>query len=278
MTHALHPRRRMGTAADTIRLLFRKDKEPFLRLRAILGFMPRRLAYYRTALLHKSLGTKDANSHKLVNNERLEFLGDAVLGCAVADVLYRRYPNKQEGYLTTLRSKIVRRETLNQLAVQLGLNQLVRRIDRVSTAHNSYINGNAFEAFFGAIYLDRGYDYCMRFLEEVVFRRYIDIESVARTEENYKSRLIEWCQRYGLQVQFEIISQQLQDHGSTPKFVSRVCVEGVFCGRGEGYTKKESHQHAAYQAYRRVKRNAAFSNSLMEARAKRTREAAQNTK
>lgn len=278
MIHALHPRRRMGTAADSIRLLFRKDKEPFLRLKAILGFMPHRMEYYRTALLHKSLGAKDENSHKRVNNERLEFLGDAVLGCAVADVLYRRYPNKQEGYLTTLRAKIVKRETLNQLAVQLGLNQLIKHIGRISTAHNSYINGNAFEAFFGAIYLDRGYGYCMRFLEDVVFRRYIDIASVARTEENYKSRLIEWCQRYGLQVQFEIISQQLQDHGSTPKFVSRVCVEGIFCGRGDGYSKKESHQHAAFQAYRRVVHNAAFSNSLMEARAKREREEVKNTK
>lgn len=278
MTHTLHPRRRMGVAADSIRLLFRKDKEPFLRLKAILGFMPHRLAYYHTALLHKSIGAKDENSHKLVNNERLEFLGDAVLGCAVADVLYRRYPNKQEGYLTTLRAKIVRRETLNQLAVQLGLNQLVHHIGHVTSAHNSYINGNAFEAFFGAIYLDRGYTYCMRFLEEVVFRRYIDIAAVARTEENYKSRLIEWCQKYGLQVQFEIVSQQLQDHGCTPKFVSRVCVEGVFCGRGEGYTKKESHQHAAYQAYRRVRRNVAFSNSLMEARAKRKHEEGKDTK
>jgi len=278
MTHTLHPRRRMDAAADTIRLLFRKDKEPFLRLRAILGFTPRRLALYRTALLHKSLGEKDVNNHRLVNNERLEFLGDAVLSSAVADVLFRRYPNKQEGYLTTLRSKIVKRETLNQLAVQLGLDQLVRYIGCVSAAHNSYINGNAFEAFFGAIYLDRGYDYCMRFLEEVVFSRYIDIAEMARTEENYKSRLIEWCQKYGLRVQFEIISQQLQDHGNSPKFVSRVCIEGVFCGRGEGYTKKESHQHAAYQAYRRVRRNVAFSNSLMEARTRREREEAKNTK
>lgn len=269
MTRHLHPRRRLGTAADTIRLLFRKDKEPFLRLRVILGFLPHRLGYYRTALLHKSCAEKDAQSHRYVNNERLEYLGDAVLGCAVADVLYHRYPNKQEGYLTTLRSKIVKRETLNQLAVQLGLDQLVHHIEQNGQPHNSYINGNAFEAFVGAIYLDRGYGYCMRFLQEVVFQRYIDIEAVAHTEENYKSRLIEWCQKYGLQVQFELVSQQMTNGGSTPTFVSRVSIEGRFCGRGSGFSKKESHQNAAQQAYRHIRRDPAFANGLMEARSQR---------
>jgi len=278
MIHALFPRRRMVSAADTLRLLFRKDKEPFLRLEAIMGFLPQCLDFYRTALLHKSCGAKDELSHHQVNNERLEFLGDAVLGCAVADILYHRYPNKQEGYLTTLRSKIVKRETLNGIAVKLGLDQLVRHIGQATTGHNSYMNGNAFEAFVGAIYLDRGYDYCIKFLQEKVLDHCINIETVSQTEENYKSRLIEWCQKYGLQVRFELISQEMKNHGSIPTFVSRVCIEDIFCGRGNGYSKKESHQNAARQAYQRVTHRQAFVSSLMEARNRRTRETVADTK
>jgi ribonuclease-3 len=128
------------------------------------------------------------------------------------------------------------------------------------------MNGNAFEAFFGAIYLDRGYSYCMRFMRDVVFKKYVNIEEVAKTEENYKSKLIEWCQKYQLSVQFEMVSQRILSDNNTPKFVSRVVIAGVYCGQGEGFSKKESHQNAARQAYRHIKRDVAFANSLMQAR------------
>lgn len=255
--------------------------------------MPHNLSLYRMALMHKSMHkvhaqeleevTKNAQadgakSKKVrrhlqqvkqnlrIDNERLEFLGDAVLGAVVADLLYFRYANKQEGFLTTLRSKLVRRDSLNKVAEQIGLDKLVLYDGRMTSAHNSYMSGNAFEAFVGAIYLDRGYDYCVRFLRDVVFARHVSIDEVAKTEENYKSRLIEWCQKYQLQVDFECVSQHMLSDRNTPKFGSRVTIEGIYCGQGEGFSKKESHQNAARQAYRHIRRDVAFVNTLMEAR------------
>ena len=180
------------TTVDRIRLFFRKEKEPFLQLHKMLGFYPHNISLYREALLHKSY-TKYRNEKSNLNNERLEFLGDAVLSAVVADILYEHYDNKQEGFLTTLRSKLVKRETLNKLAEQIGLDKFIQHIGPVTSAHNSYMGGNAFEALLGAIYLDRGYSYCIKFMQEQVFKHYIDMEKVAATEENFKSRLIEWC-------------------------------------------------------------------------------------
>ena len=239
-----------------------------MQLRNILGFLPRDIKLYQTALMHKSLTLRE-KGEKHINNERLEYLGDAVLSAVVADILYQRYPNKQEGFLTTLRSKLVRRDTLNKLAVQMGLDKLVLYSGRATSAHNSYMNGNAFEAFFGAIYLDRGYEYCMSFARDVIFKKYINIEDVSKTEENYKSKLIEWCQKYQFEFKFDIVSQKILQDRNTPKFVSRVTIEGVYCGTGDGYSKKESHQKAAQQAYKHIRRNAAFVNTLIDARSKR---------
>ena len=239
-----------------------------MQLRNILGFLPRDIRLYQTALMHKSLTLRE-KGEKHINNERLEYLGDAVLSAVVADILYQRYPNKQEGFLTTLRSKLVRRDTLNKLAVQMGLDKLVLYSGRATSAHNSYMNGNAFEAFFGAIYLDRGYEYCMSFARDVIYKKYINIEEVSKTEENYKSKLIEWCQKYQFEFKFDIVSQKILQDRNTPKFVSRVTIEGVYCGTGDGYSKKESHQKAAQQAYKHIRRNAAFVNTLIDARSKR---------
>lgn len=258
---------------DSLRLLFHKEKEPFLQLKSILGFMPHNLQIYRTALSHKSLVTKTKGIRR-VNNERMEFLGDAVLESIVSDVLYRKYPNKQEGFLSTLRSRIVCRETLNDLAVKIGLDKLVLHSGSIGNAHNNYVNGNAFEAFCGAVYLDRGYTYCLRFIEDVIFRKFINIENLAKRKDNYKSKLIEWCQKYQLAVQFNLVSQTMLPGQNTPKFVSQVTIEGVYCGNGDGYSKKESQQNAACQAFRRVNRDAAFVNTLIEARSRHRQTAA----
>lgn len=255
---------RLETLSENIRLLFLKEKEPFLRLRQLLGFLPHDLSLYRLALMHKSASRSE--NHVYLNNERLEFLGDAVLDSVMADILYTRFPNKQEGFLTTLRSKLVRRDMLNDVAVRIGLDQLVLHADHISSAHNNYVNGNAFEAFVGAIYLDRGYAYCLRFLRDVVYTRYVDIEKVSRTEENYKSRLIEWCQKQRLHFQFEMVSQRVLADHATAKFVSRILIEGVFCGSGEGYSKKESHQAAARQAWKRLHKDKRLLAQLTELR------------
>ncbi len=251
-----------------IRLLFHQGKKPFSELKAILGFMPRDLRYYRIALMHKSASERVRGHHK-INNERLEFLGDAVLDAIVADIIFRRYPDCQEGFMTTLRSKLVKRDRLNRLAEQIGLDKLILFTGKASSAHNSYMNGNAFEAFVGAIYLDRGYAYCKKFMTNVILKKYVDLNELSKVEENYKSKVIEWCQRRQLKVRFEIISQQKQSDYSTPKFVSRVMIEDVYCGRGEGYSKKESHQEAARQAYKRITRNAPLAKQLLSAHAER---------
>lgn len=251
---------RIRNKIDKIRLSFLKDKEPYLNLYKIMGFYPHRLMLYQTALRHRSCQGKQKSN---LNNERLEFLGDAVLGAIVADILYNKYRNRQEGFLTTLRSKLVKRETLNQLAVQIGLDKLVLHSSHLHVTRNSSLNGNAFEAFIGAIYLDRGYKRCYQFMTERIFAHYLNIEKIANTEENFKSMLIEWCQKGQLKVTFETTDEFKEDN--TPKFVSEVFIEGISCGKGSGYTKKESHQNASRSAIGKVKSDVGFVNKLFEA-------------
>ncbi len=284
---------------DTIRLLFVSEKKPFLRLKSILGFYPHNLDLYRLALMHKSVAYHEfdkaknavATKHKMrkekreqenkrlteelhsityINNERLEFLGDAMLGAIVADILYKHYGRKQEGFLTNLRSKIVCRKSLNKLAVDLGLDKLIKHTGAVTTGHNSFMSGNAFEAFIGAIYLDRGFSYCYRFLEEVVFKRYINIEEEAKKEENFKSVLIEWCQKHQYKVAFSQKESRDGKSHNAPMFHSSVLIEGIPCGTGDGYSKKESDQNAAKQALQRIKRDKDLQNGLKSVRKKQT--------
>lgn len=178
---------------DKIRLLFRKDKRSYLCFYKILGFFPHNIQIYQQALLHKSTSIRSEKGRPL-NNERLEFLGDAILDAIVGDIVYKHFDGRREGFLTNTRSKIVQRETLNKLAVEIGLDKLVKYSTR-SSSHNSYMYGNAFEAFIGAIYLDQGYDRCKQFMEEKIFKNYIDLDKMSRKEVNFKSKLIEWSQK-----------------------------------------------------------------------------------
>lgn len=282
-----------------IRLLFVSEKKPFLRLKSILGFYPHSLEPYRLALIHKSVAYHEfdraknaaATKHKMckdkreqenkklneelrsityINNERLEFLGDAMLGAIVADILYKHYGRKQEGFLTNLRSKIVCRKSLNKLAVDMGLDKLIKHTGAVTTGHNSFMNGNAFEAFIGAIYLDRGFNYCYRFIEDVVFKHYINIEEEAKKEENFKSVLIEWCQKHQYKVAFSQKESRDDKSHNAPMFHSSVLIEGIPCGTGDGYSKKESDQNAAKQALQRIKRDKDLQNGLKNVRKKQT--------
>ena len=174
---------------DKIRLLFNKNRESYFCFYRILGFFPRDIQIYEQALLHKSTSLR-SDKGKPINNERLEFLGDAILDAVVADIVYLHFEGKREGFLTNTRSKIVQRETLNKLAVEIGLDKLIKSSTRTSS-HNSYMYGNAFEAFVGAIYIDQGYDKCKIFLEEKIIKRYIDLDKLSRKEVNFKSKLIE---------------------------------------------------------------------------------------
>ena len=227
------------TILHRIRLLFSKEKESYFALYRILGFFPRKIDYYKEALLHKSSTVRSAKGYKL-NNERLEFLGDAILDAIVADIVYRHFEGKREGFLTNTRSKIVQRETLNKLAVEIGLDKLIKSNSH-SSNHNSYMCGNAFEALVGAIYLDRGYDACMRFMQERILHRLINIDKVAYKEVNFKSKLIEWSQKNKVAVEFRLV-EQTQETGS-PVFQSDALLEGFVGGTGTGYSKKEIRRY-----------------------------------
>ena len=178
-------------------------------------------------------------------------MGDAILDAIVGDIVYKRFEGKREGFLTNTRSKIVQRETLNKLAVEIGLDKLIKYSTR-SSSHNSYMYGNAFEAFIGAIYLDQGYERCKQFMEQRIINRYIDLDKISRKEVNFKSKLIEWSQKSKLEVSFELIEQFL-DQDSNPVFQTEVRIEGLPAGTGTGYSKKESQQNAAQMAIKKVK-------------------------
>ncbi len=244
---------------DWIRLFFREDRESYLCFYKILGFLPGDLSIYEQALLHKSSSVK-SDKGRLLNNERLEFLGDAILDAVVADIVYNKFDGKREGFLTNTRSKIVQRDTLNKLAVEIGLDKLIKSSAK-SSSHNSYMCGNAFEALIGAIYLDKGYEACKHFMECRIMDRYLNLDKIARKEVNFKSKLIEWSQKNKYTVSFELIEQFL-DHNSNPVFQTEVLIEGIFGGSGIGYSKKESQQNAAQIALKKIRNDIEFMESV----------------
>lgn len=255
---------------DKIRLLFRKDKEPYLCFYKMLGFYPRNIEIYQQALLHKSSSIK-AGKGRLLNNERLEFLGDAILDAIVADIVYKKFEGKREGFLTNTRSKIVQRETLNHVAVEIGLDKLIKYTTRQSS-HNSYMCGNAFEALIGAIYLDRGYRACKKFMEERIINQYLNLEKISRKEVNFKSKLIEWSQKNKFCVEFNLIEQSL-DSDQNPIFETQITVENIPAGTGKGYSKKESQQEAAHATLTKIKGDPQFIDAIFAAKAEREKAA-----
>ena len=188
---------------DRIKLPFRQEKELFSALYDILGFYPHDINLYKQALLHKSASKRNEKGRP-VNNERLEFLGDAILDAVVGDIVFRHFEGKREGFLTNTRSKLVSRDTLGKLAKEMGISDLIKFAGH-NTSHNSYMNGNAFEALVGAIYLDRGYDACMRFMEKRILAQLINIDKVAYKEVNFKSKLLEWSQKNRVKMEFRDI-------------------------------------------------------------------------
>jgi ribonuclease-3 len=248
---------------DKIRLLFRKDRKSYFCFYQILGFYPRNIELYKQALLHKSISLRSEHGRP-INNERLEFLGDAILDAIVGDIVYKHFEGRGEGHLTNTRSKIVQRETLNKLAVEIGLDKLIKYSAR-SSSHNSYMYGNAFEAFIGAIYLDQGYRRCKTFLEKRIIEKYIDLDKLSNKEVNFKSKLIEWCQKNKVELSFELIEQTL-DEKNNPIFQTEVRIEGITIGDGTGYSKKESQQNAAKRALKKIKDDHDFVVSIYEAK------------
>lgn len=246
---------------DTIRLLFLRDKQFYCSFYDIMGFYPHKVELYRQALTHRSLNIKDDGGRAL-NNERLEFLGDAILDAVVSDILYNQFQRKPEGFLTSVRSRIVQRESLGRLADAIGLTELILS-NQMFRSHNNYMAGNAFEALIGAIYLDRGYEYCKWFVTHRIIGKHINLEQEAFRESNFKSRLLEWCNKHRVQATFELLEERTDPATSSPRFLSRVNISGKECGRGMGYSKKESHQQAAMVAIKRLKSNSQLRSEVL---------------
>ena len=251
-----------GNILDTIRLPFRNDRQLYRSFYNILGFYPRNIELYKQALTHRSVNHKNSEGKKY-NNERLEYLGDAILGAVVGDILYRHFPGKKEGFLTNVRSRVVQRETLGRLADDMGLTELIQS-NLMGKTHNSYMAGNAFEALIGAVYLDRGYEFCVKFVNERILGKYINLEKIASKESNFKSRFLELCQKYRFEATFELLKETREEETLSPLFLSRVTIYGIECGRGSGYSKKESHQMAAKEALARLNRGGALYKKIVE--------------
>ncbi|WP_028911056.1 ribonuclease III [Prevotella sp. MA2016] len=258
---------KLSNIIDRIKLPFRKEKELFSSLYEILGFYPRNIEYYKMALMHKSIRKRN-DKGKPLNNERLEFLGDAILDAAVGYIVYRHYEGKREGFLTNTRSKLVSRETLGKLATEMRLSNLLISAGH-STSHNSYVEGNAFEALVGAIYLDRGYEACLHFFEKQVLGKHIDIDKVAFKEVNFKSKLLEWSQKNRVRLEYKLTKQKKDEHGS-PVFTYMVVIEGVSGESGSGYSKKEAQQKASKDTLQRLKREPQFVDAVFAAKTART--------
>lgn len=239
-----------------------------MSLYEIIGFYPHNIELYKTALLHKSIARRNEKG-KPVNNERLEFLGDAILDAVVGDIVFQHFPGKREGFLTNTRSKLVQRETLNKLAQEMGINQLILSNGR-SSSHNSYMGGNAFEALVGAIYLDRGYNACMRFMKKRILAQMINIDKVAYKEVNFKSKLIEWSQKNRVNMDFKSLEEKKDKNGS-PYFTYQVVLEGIEGCTGSGFSKKESQQQASKLTLERLRKEPQFIDEVFAAKANRTK-------
>ncbi|MDD6209001.1 MAG: ribonuclease III [Bacteroidales bacterium] len=243
-----------------VRLFFHKEQEPFLRfLYSLLGFFPCNISLYRLAFRHRSSPSQSDDEDdrlRINNNERLEFLGDAVLDAIVADIVYQYFPDRKEGFLTNTRSKIVQREMMNRVAIQLKINRFLSVIPNAS-GHSNNIYGNALEALIGAIYLDKGYECCKQFVEKKIINSHLDLSRIARKEINFKSVLIEWGQKNKIAVAFNLVESIINAENNSV-FQTEAIVGGRVAGIGIGTTKKESQQNAAKIAVSKIRKDKEF--------------------
>ena len=254
---------------DAIRLNFLDEKDLRRSLYEVMGFYPHNISLYKQALMHKSVGRRN-DKGKPLNNERLEFLGDALLDAVVGHIVYEHFDGKREGFLTNTRSKLVSRDTLGKLAEEMGLTRLILSSGH-SNSHNSYMAGNAFEALVGAIYLDQGYNAVMRFMKKRILARMVNIDKVAYKEVNFKSKLIEWSQRNRVRLEFRMLKQGKDKETVSPVFNFRVLLEGVEGETGQGFSKKEAQQLASEATLKRLKREPQFIDAIFAAKTERTK-------
>lgn len=225
-----------------LRRNFGKDKAYYRIVDDLFGFVPHNIELYKLALIHKS-ASLSLEDGRPINNERLEYLGDAVIECVTSDYLFIEYPDRDEGFMTQLRSKIVSRQSLNALAVRLGLD--VHLISHGGAAiAQKHIYGDAFEAMMGAIYLDQGYEFVNRLLINEIYYKYLDLEDLTCSETDFKSRLIEWCQKNHHHFEFRTSGGNIGP-GGHPLFHCTVLIDDMEVGHGTGESKKEAEQRSA---------------------------------
>lgn len=228
-----------------LKRIFKKKSDFALKLERVLGFYPNQTTFYYQAFLHKS-AIKNNELKSFESNERLEFLGDSILGSIISHYLFAKFPLKDEGYLTQLRSRLVSRHNLNNLGVKIGLNELIQsNLDRESKT----VYGDALEALIGAIYLDKGYAFAQQFVEQKLLQTHIDIEEVITTETDFKSRAIEWCQKEKLNFDFFISEKEDKNE---KLYTAELIINDMVKGTGIAYTKKKAEQLAAEQFYKTI--------------------------
>lgn len=226
-----------------LRRNFGKDKMFYRAVDDMFGFIAHNIELYKLALIHKSASVVLEDGQH-INNERLEFLGDAVIESVTSDYLFIEFPDKNEGFLTQLRSKMVSRQSLNGVAKRIGLDEHVI----TNSSHNvsqKHIYGDAFEAMMGAIYLDQGYDFVNRLLINKIFVNYLKLDSLLESETDFKSRLIEWCQKNHHTIEFSTANDKTYSTAH-PFFYSKVLIDGMEVGYGAGESKKEAEQRACF--------------------------------
>ena len=236
-----------------IKLFSSNRKEFYSFLKDKLGFYPSNLHLYNIAFTHRSASLNDSMGNP-INNERLEYLGDAILGAVVAEYLYKRFPQRDEGFLTQMRSKMVNRVILSELMKDMQLDKHVKS-RTIGTTTNTSIYGDAFEAMIGAIYLDQGYDKTKRVIIKRIINPYLDLIKIEEVDNNFKSQLIEWGQKNKLEVNFQTSEQENPKNKNT-LFSTSVEVDNHVKGKGFGISKKESQQNAAREALQKIELDA----------------------
>lgn len=227
-----------------IRVFLSEDKQLFVALKNIFGFYPGNIFLYKLAFRHKSQAL-ELNNGSRVSNERLEYLGDAILSAVVADHLFKMFPYKDEGFLTEMRSRIVSRAQLNKLSQKLGIDTLINANTEKNNVYRS-MKGDAFEALIGAMYLDKGYNFTRQIVIEKIIRQHFDLHELENNNTNYKSQIIEWSQREKRPVEFVILNEV--GHGYNKQYVVDILVDKVSMGKGRDYSIKGAEQDAAIKA------------------------------
>jgi len=223
---------------------FAKDKVLYTAIKNLLGFYPRNIYLYKVALSHKSAPQVWLKGQQ-VNNERLEYLGDAVLSSVVADYLYKKYPYQNEGFLTDLRSRIVSRSRFNKLALKMGLNNLIFQSNGNFTSSKS-IFGDTFEALIGAIYLDKGYNFTRKTIIRRIIDVHLDVDEIERTDTNYKSRILEYAQREKRPLEFKVVQEIGEGHRK--QYLVELFLDNEPVSRGQDFSIKAAEQIAAEKA------------------------------